>query len=74
MKEIYEGDVVKGVYGVEGIGVFGEVKYSCDLCAYVVDWHYEISNIEFDSLEILGNLKEDYIYDESGTLVKKEKL
>ncbi len=74
MNEIFEGDVVKGVYGLEGIEVIGEVRYSCDMCAYIVDWHYEISNIEFDSLEILGNLKEDYIYDESGTLVKKEKL
>ena len=72
MKEVYEGDVVKGIYGVEGIGVFGEVKYSCDLCAYVVDWHYEISNIEFDTLEIVGTIRKDYIYDENGELVKNE--
>jgi hypothetical protein len=52
----------------------GEVRYSYDLCAYVVDWHYRISNIQLDTLEIVGNMKEDYIYDESGTLVKKEKL
>jgi hypothetical protein len=72
MKEIYEGDVVKGIYGLEGIEVLGEIKYSYDLCAYVVDWHYEISNIEFDSLEVLGNIKENYIYNESGTLVTRE--
>jgi hypothetical protein len=74
MKEIYEGDVVKGVYGLEGLKIMGEVRYSYDLCAYVVDWHYRISNIQLDTLEIVGNMKEDYIYDESGTLVKKEKL
>jgi len=71
MKEVFEGDVVKGIYGLEGIEVIGEVTYSCDLCAYVVDWHHEISNIQLDTLEVLGNLKEDYIYDESGILVKK---
>lgn len=71
MKEIYEGDVVKGIYGLEGLEIIGEVQYSCDRCAYVVDWHYEISNIEFDSLEIVGNIMMDYMYDESGKLVKQ---
>jgi hypothetical protein len=71
MKEVYEGDVVKGTYGLEGINIIGEVKYSCDLCLYVVDWHYEICNITIDSLEIVGNMIEDYMYDESGKLVKK---
>jgi len=71
MKEIYEGDVVKGIYGLEGLEIIGEVQYSCDKCAYVVDWHYEISNIEIDSLEIVGNIMMDYMYDESGELVKK---
>jgi hypothetical protein len=71
MKEIYEGDVVKGIYGLEGLEIIGEVEYSNYRGAYVVDWNYEISNIEIDSLEIVGNIKEHYIYDESGTLVKK---
>ena len=71
MKEIYEGDVVKGIYGLEGLEIIGEVQYSCDKCAYVVDWHYEISNIEIDSLEIVGNIMMDYMYDESGKLVKQ---
>jgi uncharacterized phage protein (TIGR01671 family) len=73
MKEIYEGDVVKGIYGdLKGIEVIGEVKYSYNLCAYVVDWYHEISNIQLDTLVILGNMKENYIYDENGTLVTKE--
>jgi hypothetical protein len=74
MKEVYEGDVVKGTYGLEGIDVMGEVIYSYDLCSYVVDWYHEISNMEFDSLEIVGNMVEDYMYDESGELVKQIKL
>ena len=71
MKEVYEGDVVKGKYGLEGIDIIGEVKYSCDLCLYVIYWHYEICNIAIDSLEIVGNMIEDYMYDEKGELVKK---
>jgi len=72
MKEVYEGDVVKGTYGLEGIDILGEVIYSYDLCCYVVDWYHEISNIAFDSLEIVGNMIEDYMYDENGELVKNE--
>ena len=71
MKEVYEGDVVKGIYGLEGIDIIGEVRYSYDWCSYVVDWYHEISNIAFDSLEIVGNVFEDYMYDEKGELVKK---
>jgi hypothetical protein len=71
MKEVYEGDVVKGIYGSESLEIMGEVIYSYDLCCYVVDWHHEISNIAFDSLEVVGNMIEDYMYDESGKLVKK---
>ena len=70
MNEIYEGDVVKGIYGLEGLEIIGEVRYSCDLCAYVVDYHYEISNIAFDSLEIFGIIRKDYIYNENGDLIK----
>ena len=71
MIQIYEGDVVKGIYGLEGIEIMGEVQYSYDLCAYVVDWHHLFSNIELDSLEVVGNMIEDYMYDENGKLVKK---
>lgn len=70
MKEIYEGDVVKGIYGLEGIEIIGEVQYSCDLCAYVVDYYHLLADIEFDSLEVLGNMVEDYMYGEDGRLTK----
>ena len=72
MKEIYEGDVVKGIYGLEGLEILGEVQYSYDLCAYVVDWHHPFSNIELDSLEVVGNMIEDYYYDDNGNLAKRE--
>jgi hypothetical protein len=71
MKEVYEGDVVKGIYGSEGLDIMGEVIYSYDLCCYVLDWYHKIVDIHLDSLEIVGNIVEDYMYDESGKLVKK---
>jgi len=72
MKEVYEGDVVKGKYGLEGIDILGEVRYSYDLCCWVVDWYHKISNIWFDTLEIVGTLGKDYIYNEKGELIKNE--
>ena len=74
MKQIYEGDVVRGIHGLEGLEIIGEVQYSNDLCAYVVDWHHLFSNIELDSLEVVGNMIEDYMYNEKGELVKRETL
>ena len=71
MKEVYEGDVVKAIYGLEGLEIIGEVNYCNNKCAYVVHWNYEISNIEYDSLEIVGNMTEDYMYDENGELIKR---
>jgi len=71
IKEVYEGDVVKGIYGSEGLEIIGVVRYSCDWCSYVVDWHHKISNIASGTLEVVGNIVEDYMYDESGELVKK---
>lgn len=72
MKPIYERDVVKCIYALEGIEIMGEVQYSYDLCAYVVDWYHLFSNIELDSLEVVGNMVEDYMYNEKGELVKNE--
>jgi len=71
MKEVYEGDVVKGIYGSEGLDIMGEVIYSYDLCCYVVDWYHKIVDIHLDSLEIVGNMIQDYMYDERGKLIKK---
>jgi hypothetical protein len=74
MNEIFEGDVIKGIYGLQGLDIMGEVIYSYDLCCYVVDWYHKIVDIHLDSLEIVGNMIEDYMYDESGKLVKQIKL
>jgi len=70
LKQIYEKDVVKGVYGLEGIEVIGEVRYSKDHCAFFIG-DYGIYNMELESLEIIGNVDQDYTYDEQGELIKK---
>ena len=75
MKEIYEGDVVKFKTDTkEDIGV---VQYMNDYCSYVVeveDGYDLFADISFDSLEVVGNMIENYLYDEKGELVKRETL
>lgn len=72
MKEIYEDDVVRFKTDTkEDIGI---VRYMNDYCSYVVEVEegYDLfADISFDSLEIVGNMIEDYMYNESGNLVKK---
>ena len=72
MREIYERDVVKFfTYDGEELG---EVVYSTDSCAYYIN-DYPIMNISLESLEVVGNMLEDYMWDESGEkLVKIENL
>ena len=72
MKEIYERDVVK-FFTLNGEEL-GEVIYSTDSCAYYIN-DYPIMNLDLASLEIVGNMVEDYMWDESGEkLVKIENL
>lgn len=73
LNKIYEKDVVKGIYGLEGIEVIGEVRYSNDYCAYFIG-DYQISNMEFDSLEIIGNMDQNHMYNENGDLIKHERV
>ena len=69
MREIYERDVVK-FFTLKGEEL-GEVVYSADSCAYYIN-DYPIMNLSLASLEIVGNMVEDYMWDESGEkLVKK---
>jgi len=72
MKEIYEEDVVRFKTDTkEDIGI---VRYMNDYCSYVVEVEegYDLfADISFDSLEIVGNMIEDYMYDETGKLIKK---
>jgi hypothetical protein len=68
MREIYERDVVKFfTYTGEELG---EVVYSTDSCAYYIN-DYPIMNLDLASLEIVGNMVEDYMWDESGEKLVK---
>jgi hypothetical protein len=70
MREIYERDVVK-FFTLNGEEL-GEVRYSTDSCAYYIN-DYPIMNLDLASLEIVGNMVEDYMWDVSGEkLVKYE--
>ena len=70
LKEIYERDVVK-FFTLNGEEL-GEVRYSADSCAYYIN-DYPIMNLDLASLEIVGNMVEDYMWHESGErLVKYE--
>ncbi len=69
LREIYERDVVK-FFAFNGEEI-GEVVYSADSCAYYIN-DYPLMNLDLASLEIVGNMVEDYMWDESGeTLVKQ---
>ena len=68
MREIYEGDVVK-FFTLNGEEL-GEVAYSTDSCAYYIN-DYPIMNLDIASLEIVGNMVEDYMWDESGEKLVK---
>ena len=79
MKEVYEGDVIQFNYLNEDqitIGV-GVVRYNNSYCAYVIDSDIgtiAIMNISLDSLEVIGNMVEDYTWSEEGTeLIKQTK-
>ena len=72
MKEIYEDDVVRFKTDTkEDIGI---VRYMNDYCSYVVEVQegYDLfADISFDSLEVVGTMVEDYMYNVKGELVKK---
>ena len=72
MKEIYEKDVIKFSIYKWSAEETGEVVYSVDSCAYYIS-DYPIMNLDLESLEIVGNMFEDYMYDETGKLVKQFK-
>ena len=72
MREIYERDVVEFFSG-EGRSI-GVVQYHSDYCSYVI--HSDIGlvplmQISLVSLEIVGNMVEDYMWDESGERLVK---
>jgi hypothetical protein len=74
MKEVYEGDVVKFVYS-SNESKLGVIEFIDSHCAYVIQYDNSfvpIMNIAIDSLEIVGNIMKDYIWNEKGELVKYE--
>ena len=76
MKEIYEGDVVNFDYFDGDKIATGEVRYNNSSCAYEVDSNIgtiAIMYISLDSLEVIGNMVEDFMWNEEGTnLIKNE--
>ena len=75
MKEVYEGDVVKFVYS-SNESKLGVIEYMDSYCAYVINYdngYVPIMNIAIDSLEIVGNIMKDYIWNEKGELIKYER-
>lgn len=80
MKEIFEGDVVNFVVNFDYFdgdkSAIGVVRYNNSSCAYEVDSDIgtiSIMYISLDSLEIIGNMVEDYMWNEQGTnLIKNE--
>ena len=74
MKEIYEGDVVNFDYFHGDKSAIGVVRYNNSSCAYEVDSNIGViamMYISLDSLEIIGNIIKDYIYNLDGDLVKQ---
>ena len=72
LKEIYEDDIV--TFKTDTKKDIGIVRYMNDYCSYVVEVEegYDLfADISFDSLEVVGNMVEDYMYNEKGDLVKK---
>ena len=77
MKEVYEGDVVKFDYFDGEKTATGVVRYNNSSCAYEVDSNIGITAIMYislDTLEVIGNMVEDYTWNEEGTeLIKQQK-
>ena len=71
IKEIYEDDVV--TFKTDTKEDIGIVRYMNDYCSYVVEVQegYDLfADISFDSLEVVGTMVEDYMYNVKGELVK----
>jgi len=77
MKEVYEGDVINFDYFDGEKTATGVVQYNNSYCAYVIDSDIgtiAIMNISLDSLEIVGNIVDDFKWNEEGTeLIRQTK-
>lgn len=73
MEEVYEGDVVKFTYS-SSESKLGVIRYMDSYCSYIIDYdngYVPIMHIAISSLEIVGNIMKDYIWNESGELQKR---
>jgi hypothetical protein len=78
MRRIYEGDIVKFKYAVHEHDyeeAIGEVHFLEGVYYFDKDLMFATNDPNFctESVEVLGNILEDYIYNEKGELTLKEK-
>jgi len=72
MKEIFEGDVVE--FDKHEGTAKGVVQYYNNYCAYAIDSDIGVvpfMDISINTLEVVGNMVEDYMWDESGEKLVK---
>lgn len=79
LKEIYEGDVVKYKYLLHEHEVeetIGEVYFEEGIFYFdrSMEWATNDTCFVLESVEVIGTMKEDFIYNENGKLVRQEKL
>jgi hypothetical protein len=79
MRRIYEGDIVKFKYALHEHDYeesIGEVHFLQGVYYFDRDLMFATNDPNFclESVEVIGNILEDYIYNEDGKLVKKEKI
>jgi hypothetical protein len=70
LKPIHENDVVKFVVNNEE--KIGQVIYSKDSAAFCLDVH-PIITLDMEKFEVIGNMENDYHYNEFGELALKPK-
>ena len=76
MNEVYEGDVVKFLFSSKYSNIYklGVIEYMDSYCAYVINYDNEyvpIMKIDIDSLEVVGNIMKDYIWNKEGELINQ---
>lgn len=73
MKPIYEGDVIE-FDTFEGTAV-GVVEYWRDYCSYALDSDIGVvpfMNVNLESLAVIGNIIEDYVWNVEGNMLIKK--
>jgi hypothetical protein len=66
--EIYSGDVVQGM--LRSNAILGEIRYSVDICGYLAG-DTAIADMNIETLRVVGNMQEDFYYNEQGQLTAR---